>query len=204
MSPVDSGGLSKTHVQWRFCWTLPDLSSGKIWRNSVDSTRQKMPIWPLSHQESPGDKSTGIRVTSPPESGWQVHRNPAESSRTRGAVYSPQFVVVLRALLFLHPWCTVSFQLLQRVTYHSACDLALILVNVTCSAHPSTVCFNAKDSDSFRTCYWYVCNFFLVKFILRDLHLPKYVRKWGKMRKLSKKKKFSLLWTILIICRDAQ
>ena len=53
------------------------MDSALIYLIPPDSARQKMPIWPLSHQESPGDKSAGIQ--------W----NPAESSRTRGAVYSP-------------------------------------------------------------------------------------------------------------------
>ena len=92
---IESGGFRWIESSG-FRWTLQDScpveilldSAGLVQRKNMtefrglrpnipDSARQKMPIWPLSHQESPGDKSAGF------------HRIPAESSRTRGAVCSP-------------------------------------------------------------------------------------------------------------------
>ena len=55
------------------------MDSAGIYLIPPDSSRQNMPIWPLSHQESLGDKSAGIQ--------WI----PVEYSRTRGAVYSPRY-----------------------------------------------------------------------------------------------------------------
>ena len=56
---------------------------------------------------------------------------------------------------------------------------------------------DAEDSDSFNTCFWYVCYFVLVLHV--DLRLQKKKSKRGKLLFF-----FSVLRTILIICPDAQ